>query len=105
MIDQYGFNSHQIGETLKRVIKRICEKHGVVMFDLHPIRIGQSQYIDGLKQALAYGAGLNGWFPTVTEAVEAWRRNKKWKHNADFCCLFTGDIDNFIFLDYLKRLL
>jgi len=105
MIDLYGFKSHQIGENLKRVIKRTREKHGVVMFDLHPIRIGQRQYIDGLKQALAYGTQLNGWFPSVTEAVEQWRRNRKWKHNADFCCLFTGDIDNFAFLDYIRRLL
>jgi len=105
MIDSCGFNSHQIEKTLKRVIKLTSEKHGVVMFDLHPIRIGQHQYIDGLKQALAYGTKLNGWFPTVTEAVEKWRRNKEWKHNADFCCLFTGDIDNFTFIDYLQRLL
>jgi len=105
MIDVYGFESHQIGETLKRVIKRASERHGVVMFDLHPIRIGQRKYIEGLKQALAYGKELKGWFPTVTEAVRQWRRNKKWKNNADFCCLFTGDIDNFTFLDYLQRLL
>jgi len=105
MIDFYGLKSRQIGKILKRVIKRTSEKHGVVMFDLHPIRVGQHKYIDGLKQALSYGTELNGWFPTVTEAVEQWRRNKKWKRNTDFCCLFTGDIDNFTFLDYLQRLL
>jgi len=105
MIESYDFKSHEIGEMLKRVIKRTCEKHGVVMFDLHPIRIGQRQYIDGLKEALAYGTELNGWFPSVTEAVEQWRRNKRWKYNANFCCLFTGDIDNFAFFDYLQRLL
>jgi len=105
MIDLYGFKVPQIGETLKSVIQRAREKHGVVMLDLHPIRIGQCQYIDGLKQALTYGTKLNGWFPTVTEAVEEWRRNKKWKYNAEFCCLFTGDIDNFTFFDYLQRLL
>jgi peptidoglycan/xylan/chitin deacetylase (PgdA/CDA1 family) len=104
MVDQYGFESHQIGKILKSVIKWINEKRGVVMFDLHPIRIGQRRYIDGLKQALDYGTKLNGWFPTVTEAVREWRKNKRWKHNADFCCLLTGDIDNFTFFDYLKRL-
>jgi len=105
MIDWYGFKGHQIAEALKRVIKRASEKHGVVMFDLHPIRIGQRQYIDGLRQALAYGTDLNGWFPTVTEAVEQWHLKKEWKHNAGFCCLFTGDIDSFAFFDYLRRFL
>jgi len=105
MIDTYGFQSHQIGNTLKRLIKRASERHGVVMFDLHPIRIGQPQYIDGLSHALAYGTELNGWFPTATEAVKYWREHKDWKHDATFCCLMTGDIDNFVFLDYLQRLL
>ena len=105
MIEGYGFQSRQIGEALKRVIKRVSERHGVVMFELHPIRIGQPQYIDGLRQALAYGTELDGWFPTVTEAVKYWRKHGNWKHDAAFCCLMTGDIDNFVFLDYLQRLL
>jgi len=104
MIDDYGFQSHQVEETLKRVIKWASEKHGVVTFDLHPIRIGQPQYINGLRRALAYGTELGGWFPTVTEAVKYWCKNGKWKGDAAFCCLMTGDIDNFFFLDYLKRL-
>lgn len=104
MIDIHGFQSYQIGETLKRAIKQASERHGLVMFDLHPIRIGQPQYIDGLKQALAYGTELDGWFPTVTEAVKYWRKHGNWKHDAAFCCLMTGDIDNFVFLDYLRRL-
>jgi hypothetical protein len=105
MIDSYGFQSHQIGEALKRDIERASERHGAVMFDLHPIRIGQPQYIDGLRQALMYGTELNGWFPTVTEAVKYWRKHGSWKHDAAFCCIMTGDIDNFVFLDYLQRLL
>ncbi len=105
MIEKYGFQSHQIAEALKRDIKRANERHGIVMFDLHPIRIGQPQYIDGLRQALIYGTELNGWFPTVTKAVKHWRKHGNWKHGAAFCCLITGDIDNFAFLDYLQRLL
>lgn len=104
MIDSYGFKGPQVGETLKHVLRRTLEKHGVVMFDLHPIRIGQRQYINGLKEALIYGTKLNGWFPTVSEAVEQWQRNKRWGQDADFCCLFTGDIDNISFFDYLQRL-
>ena len=52
MIDIRGFSSHQIEETLKRVIKGASERHGVIMFDLHPIRIGQSKYVDALRHVV-----------------------------------------------------
>lgn len=104
MIDIQGFSSHQIAETLRRVIRRASEKHGVVMFDLHPIRIGQPQYVDALKHVVEYGTELNGWFPTVNEAVNYWSEHGSWKDDASFCCLLTGDIDNFSFFDYLQRL-
>jgi peptidoglycan/xylan/chitin deacetylase (PgdA/CDA1 family) len=104
MIDIQGFNSHQMAEALKRVIRGTSEKGGVVMFDLHPIRIGQPKYVDVLRQVVEYGTELNGWFPTVTEAVNQWNEHGSWKQDASFCCLLTGDIDNFSFSDYLQRL-
>ena len=104
MIDIQGFSSHQIAEALKCVIKETSKKGGVVMFDLHPIRIGQPKYVDVLRQIVEYGTELNGWFPTVTEAVNYWNENGSWRHDNSFCCLLTGDIDNFSFLDYLQRL-
>jgi len=104
MIDGYGLNNSQMVKILKKAIKQTVGEHGVIMFDLHPIRIGQPEYIDVLRQLLAYGTEMNGWFPTVTEAVNQWYKHGEWKHNASFCCLLTGDIDNFTFIDYLSRL-
>jgi peptidoglycan/xylan/chitin deacetylase (PgdA/CDA1 family) len=104
MIDMQGFSGPQIAKTLKRIIKRVSENGGVVMFDLHPIRIGQPKYIDVLRNVVEYGTELNGWFPTVTEAVNYWSKHSRWKHDAPFCCLLTGDIDNFSFIDYMQRL-
>jgi peptidoglycan/xylan/chitin deacetylase (PgdA/CDA1 family) len=104
MADIRGFSVKKMKETLKQVLKGISEKGGIVMFDLHPIRIGQPKYIDVLNSLVEYGTELNGWFPSVTEAVNYWREHGKWKHNAPFCCLLTGDIDNFSFFDYLQRL-
>ena len=104
MIDIQGLSSHQMEETLKRVIKGASEKGGVVMFDLHPIRMGQPKYVNVLNHVVEYGTELNGWFPTVTEAVNYWSKHGKWKHDAQFCCLLTVDIDNFSFFDYLQRL-
>lgn len=104
MIDIHGFSSSQMEKKLKQVIKGVSEKGGVVMFDLHPIRMGQTKYVNVLSSVVEYGTELNGWFPTVTEAVNYWSKHGKWKHDAPFCCLLTGDIDNFSFFDYLQRL-
>lgn len=105
MIDRYGMDNRQMTRILGKTIKQTADEHGVIMFDLHPIRIGQPEYIDVLRQTLDYGRKLNGWFPTVTEAVNYWNKHKEWKDGASFCCLLTGDIDNFAFTDYLLRLL
>jgi peptidoglycan/xylan/chitin deacetylase (PgdA/CDA1 family) len=104
MIDRYGLDSKQISKILKVAIKRIADEHGVIMFDLHPIRIGQPKYVEVLEQILTYGTKLNGWFPRTAEAVEYWLKHHEWKDDASFCCLLTGDIDNFSFADYLRRL-
>ena len=104
MIDIQGLSVPQMEKSLKHAIKGASEKGGVIMFDLHPIRIGQPKYIRVLNTVVRYGTELNGWFPTVTEAVNYWSKHGKWKDDAQFCCLLTGDIDNFSFFDYLQRL-
>ncbi len=104
MIDGYGLNSAQMVKVLKNALRETFEKRGVIMFDLHPVRIGQQKYIDVLNQILAYGEKMDGWFPTVTEAVEYWLKHRRWKGGAKFCCLLTGDIDSFTFSEYLTRL-
>lgn len=104
MIDTYGFNEHQMSRTLKRVIKEASARQALVMFDLHPIRVGQPNYVKALEQAVDYGAMLNGWFPSVSEAVEWWNKRRSWKHDAVFCCLLTGDIDTVTFTDYVRRI-
>ena len=105
MIDTYGLKDWQMAKILKNAARMVAKDHGAIMFDLHPIRIGQPKYIDVLRQVLDYGTKLDGWFPTVTDAVNYWRRHGKWKDGASFCCLLTGDIDNFTFMDYSLRLL
>lgn len=104
MIDIQGLSVQQMEKKLKHTIKGACERGGVIMFDFHPIRIGQPKYIRVLNTLVKYGTELDGWFPTVTEAVNSWNRHGSWKDDAPFCCLLTGDIDNFTFFDYLQRL-
>ena len=104
MIDIHGLSNLQMEKKLKHAIKETHEKGGVIMFDLHPIRMGQTKYITVLNSLVKYGTELGGWFPTVTEAVNHWNKHGRWKDDAPFCCLLTGDIDNYTFFDYLQRL-
>ena len=104
MIDECRLKNWQMIKILRGTLEKAADSHGIIMFDLHPIRIGQSKYIEVLEQLLEHGARLDGWFPTVTEAVEYWCKHEEWRGDASFCCLLTGDIDNFTFTDYLLRL-
>jgi len=104
MIDRYGLDSRHMAKLLKRAMRQTKEEKGVIMFDLHPIRIGQPRYINLLERILSDGMKMDGWFPTITEAVEHWLRHKEPKHGASFCCLLSGDIDNSDFREYLARL-
>ncbi|MHA1770113.1 MAG: polysaccharide deacetylase family protein [Candidatus Thorarchaeota archaeon] len=103
MIDTLGMSPSQITRRLKHEVKVVSEHGGVIMFDLHPIRIGQRKYVDCLRELVAYAQQLNGWCPTPTEAVRQWKQEGRWRDDASFCLLLTGDIDNWVFSDYLRR--
>jgi peptidoglycan/xylan/chitin deacetylase (PgdA/CDA1 family) len=103
MIDELNYTTSEIARALKKALDEAAEKRGLIMFDLHPIRIGQPQYVSLLDEVIDYGRKLGGWFPTVSEAVEVRTKKGSWDDNT-FCCLLTGDIDNFYFRDYLRRL-
>ena len=69
------------------------------MFDLHPVRIGQKNYLPSVEATLDYCRKHDIWVPNVAEAVDYWLKHKKWKGDATACCLLTGDIDNFKILN------
>ncbi len=104
MIDHYHLSPREISKILRRALESVRAKKALVMFDLHPIRIGQPKFVKILEEVVRYGIERGGWFPTVTEAVTYRSKHDEWKDGAEFCCLLTGDIDNFTFWDYLKRL-
>jgi len=104
MIDEHNYSTNEMVRVLNQTLDEACKNRAVVMFDLHPIRIGQPQYVEVLDQIVSYGKSIGGWFPTVTEAVKFRLDHDDW-NGYKFCCLLTGDIDNFYFRDYLKRLI
>lgn len=103
MIDQMKLNDKQMAKALINQLELAKETSGIIMFDLHPIRLGRKEYISCLKIFLEHANKINAWLPTVSEAIQYWEKYKKWKNNAPVCCLLTGDIDNFTFWDYLRR--
>ncbi len=105
MIDGLGMGPEAVATQLKREIKNASTSEGVVMFDLHPIRIGQPRFVGALRTVMEYAAGLGGWCPNPVDAVTYWKKHGKWKGDATFCLLLTGDIDNWVFADYLRRYL
>ena len=105
MIDGRGWGPDLVTKALNAEVLRASKTNGVIMFDLHPIRMGQKQYAGCLHDVVEYAQGLGAWCTTPTEAVTYWKQHGKWKSDANFCLLLTGDIDNWVFADYLRRVL
>jgi peptidoglycan/xylan/chitin deacetylase (PgdA/CDA1 family) len=103
MVDDYGYTAEQMTTALNGALDKARKSHAIVAFDLHPIRIGQPEYVSVIDRIISYGKSMGGWFPTTTEAVKFRQDHGDWG-GYEFCCLLTGDIDNFYFRDYLKRL-
>jgi len=105
MIDRKRMDPDSVSRVLKREIVKVAPTGGVIMFDLHPIRIGQKKYLGCLETLFEHAQSLEAWCTTPTEAVKYWNSHKKWKSDSKFCLLLTGDIDNWVFSDYLRRVL
>jgi len=103
MVDEYGLSVKEIAKILVSQLQEARQAKGLVMFDLHPIRLGQEKIIPSLEMFLDRARKIGAWVPTVSEAVKYWNIHHQWKDNAPVCCLITGDIDNFTFWDYLGR--
>ena len=105
MIDRLGMDPTAITKTLGAEVSNAAATNGVIMFDLHPIRMGQTKFVGCLKEVTEHAQGLGAWCTTPAEAVKYWNRHRKWKGDSTFCLLLTGDIDNWVFADYLRRVL
>lgn len=105
MIDSKGMGPAAVIKILKKTIADASKKHGVIMFDLHPIRIGQQKFVGCLREIIEYAKGLGGWSATPDEAVRYWKTHQRWRGDSTFCLLLTGDIDNWVFSDYLRRMI
>ncbi len=103
MIDRYNLSSEKMAKILIIQLEKARKVNGLIMYDLHPIRIGQKEYIQSLSSLLLHARKIGAWVPTVSDAVDYWSKYQRWKGHAPVCCLLTGDIDNFTFFDYMRR--
>ncbi|TFG34078.1 DUF2334 domain-containing protein [Candidatus Thorarchaeota archaeon] len=105
MIDGRGMGPEEVTRTLKDTITQASKTQGVIMFDLHPIRMGQAEFVGCLRDICIHANSIDAWCTTPSEAVSYWNTHKKWKGDRTFCLLLTGDIDNWVFSDYLRRVI
>lgn len=105
MIDGHGMGPTKVTKTLNEAVAKASKTTGVIMFDLHPIRMGQTEYVGCIRDVCIYANSLGAWCTTPSEAVSYWIKHKRWKGDRTFCLLLTGDIDNWTFADYLRRVI
>ena len=105
MIDRMGMGPEIMSKVLKREVAKAAPTGGVIMFDLHPVRMGQRKYVGCLRNVIEHANSIGAWCTTPTEAVKYWNTHSTWKGDSKFCLLLTGDIDNWVFSDYLRRIL
>lgn len=105
LIDRMGLKPESVTKRLNQEVRRRAKAGGVTMFDLHPIRIGQPEYVGCVGEVLEHAHGLGAWSTTPAEAVRRWKSHGRWKGDSSFCLLLTGDIDCWTISDYLRRIL
>lgn len=99
LIDELKLSANELEETLAEALNA-CGPGKVVVFDLHPVRIGSQEYVGALKGLLrrAREAGVN--ILSLKEAAERVLGGRL----ADGAVAFSGDIDCVSVWDYVRRL-
>jgi len=85
----------------KQCIKSILNTKGsIIIFDMHPIRMGQKRFINALDAICKFvNKDSNSVLIDFKSAIHSYNKDQK----KNFVC-FTGDIDTWTYFDYIKRL-
>lgn len=100
LIDNLGLKNNN--EILASFVNALdYGKNGVIVFDLHPIRMGQVKYVEILDKLInKINEKKNFKIMSLKEAFTNFEIKEK---DETIVCL-SGDIDNLSMLDYFKRL-
>ncbi|MFX1414068.1 MAG: polysaccharide deacetylase family protein [Promethearchaeota archaeon] len=99
LIDKMGIWDAKL--IAKHFIKSICSTKGsIIIFDMHPIRMGQKKFIIALDAICKFvERDSKSILIGFKEAVESYRKEQE----KNFVCI-TGDIDTWSYFDYIRRL-
>ena len=99
LIDNRGLNNSNI--ILKEFSKALDHgKGGLLVYDMHPIRMGQDRYKNILKNLIeSINKRKNVRITSMRESVKEFEKKDS---NETIVC-FSGDIDNLSILDYFRR--
>ena len=99
LIDKLGIWDAKI--IAKLCIKSILKTKGsLIIFDMHPIRMGQKKFITALDAICKFVSNdSNSILIDFKKAINTYREDQK----ENFVCI-TGDIDTWTYFDYLRRL-
>lgn len=99
LIDKLGIWDAKL--IAKHFIKSIRGTKGsLIIFDMHPIRMGQKKFIIALDAICKFvDKDSNSNLIEFKKAVESYRKGQE----KNFVCI-TGDIDTWSYFDYIRRL-
>ena len=99
LIDKMGIWDVKL--IAKLCIKSILNTKGsLIIFDMHPIRMGQKKFIPALNAICKFvNNDSNSILIDFKKAIRSYEEDQK----ENFVCI-TGDIDTWIFFDYFRRL-
>lgn len=99
LIDKLGIWDTKL--IAKYFIKSIRDTKGsIIVFDMHPIRMGQKKFINALDTICKFvNKDSNSILIGFKEAVESYEKDQ----TKNFVCI-TGDIDTWSYIDYIRRL-
>jgi len=99
LIDDLKLNNNN--EILRRFAETLeFGKNGVLVYDMHPIRMGQAKYIEIFEGLIKKINQKRNYM--LTSLKESFSNFSKKDEDETLVC-FTGDIDNLSMIDYFKR--
>ena len=100
LIDELGLNNSN--EILKEFASALDHgRGGLLVYDMHPIRMGQIKYINILESLIKIIKSKKNY--KITSIRESVKEFEEKSANETIIC-FSGDIDNLSILDYFRRI-
>ena len=102
LFDKMQYSNAQALTELTAQVEAVANASAAIMFNLHPLRIGRIERIQVLEQLIKAINQRDGWMPTISEFIE---NDCQPPYDKRFTVLLTGDVDQWHFRSYFRRLI